>query len=86
MSHSSSFFNNARSNNYNNTGRLYRLVDQKGEHHPVLDDFYESIDSAWTAALRWWNSDLDALNECIEIGIEVSTSSGSLRTIRYPAG
>ena len=52
----------------------------------MLDDFYESIDSAWTAALRWWNSDLDALNECIEIGIEVSTSSGSLRTIRYPAG
>ena len=86
MSLFSAFINSARSIDYPSTARRYRLVDQKGEHHPVLDDFYESIDSAWTAALRWWNSDIDAHNEFIGIGIEVSTSSGSWRTIRYPAG
>ena len=66
--------------------RRYRLVDQRGEHHPVLDDLYESIDSAWTAALRWWNSEIGSTNDPVGIGIEVSTVSGSWRTIRYPEG
>ena len=32
--------------------RIYRLVDRQGAPHPVLDDLYESLDAAWSEAIR----------------------------------
>jgi hypothetical protein len=64
--------------------RAYRLVDTEGEPHPVLDDLYESHELAWAEALRWWQSQDHTSQEPIGIGVEVSTSNGDWRTIRYP--
>ena len=36
------------------TCRTYRLVDQQGDHHPILDELYDSLDAAWSEALNWW--------------------------------
>ena len=63
--------------------RLYRLVDEQGAHHPVLDDLYDSLEAAWSEAVSWWQ-------ECCEgegpvgIGVEVRTGSGDWRTLRHP--
>ncbi|MFO0118721.1 MAG: hypothetical protein ACK512_01265, partial [Cyanobium sp.] len=35
--------------------RVYRLVDHQGDPHPVLDDLYDTLDSAWSEALSWWH-------------------------------
>ena len=64
--------------------RLYRLVDQQGSPHPVLDDLYDSLDAAWDEARRWWQEHCDHDREPVGIGIEVSTACGSWRTLRYP--
>lgn len=53
--------------------RLYRLVDRQCAPHPVLDDHFESMDAAWEAALSWWEEQACAVEQPIEIGIEVST-------------
>jgi len=66
--------------------RHYRLVDQQGCPHPVLDDLYESIDAAWEEACSWWHEQVGSEREPIGIGIEVSTGCGSWRTLRYPGG
>jgi len=69
------------------SGRLYRLVDRQGEPHPVLDDLYDSLESAWAEALNWCqaNTGLElASPACIGIGVEVSTPAGSWRTLRHP--
>jgi hypothetical protein len=65
--------------------RSYRLVDAQGRPHPVLDDLYDSQDSAWAEAVRWWNSQNQPSRDPIGIGVEVSTSNGDWRTIRYPS-
>lgn len=65
-------------------GRTYRLVDARGEPHPVLDDLYESLEAAWSEAVGWWDTQDHAAREPIGIGVEVSTSNGAWRTIRYP--
>ncbi len=63
---------------------LYRLVGLDGKPHPVLDTPYESIDSAMGAAKKWCSSNgANPLNVEQTIGIEVKTSNGSWRTIRY---
>jgi hypothetical protein len=64
--------------------RSYRLVDARGEPHPVLDDLYDSLDAAWTEAVGWWENQDHAVREPIGIGVEVSTTNGDWRTIRYP--
>ncbi|MFM7087059.1 MAG: hypothetical protein ACKOGI_03335 [Vulcanococcus sp.] len=64
--------------------RLYRLVDQSGEPHPVLDDLYDSLESAWSEALHWWNDNFGPEQQVIGIGVEVSTASGDWRTLRHP--
>lgn len=67
----------------------YRLIDHRGAPHPVLDDLYDSLDAAWSDALGWWNQNVSSLSGRIEpmgIGVEVSTASGSWRTLRYPGG
>ena len=65
--------------------RLYRLVDRHGSPHPVLDDLYESLDAAWAEAMAWWGGQAGmAMDQPIEIGVEVSTLSGDWRTLRAP--
>lgn len=65
--------------------RVYRLVDRQGNPHPVLDDLYDTLEAAWSEAQAWWNEHCSA-TEPVEIGVEVSTSCGSWRTLRHPAG
>ncbi|MFM7314657.1 MAG: hypothetical protein ACKO0M_16105 [Cyanobium sp.] len=64
--------------------RLYRLVDQYGDPHPVLDDLYESLEAAWSEALHWWRDNVGAEHSTVGIGVEVSTASGDWRTLRHP--
>lgn len=64
--------------------RRYRLVDQRGCPHPVLDDLYESLDAAWDEARDWWHEQFGGDQGPVGIGIEVSTGCGSWRTLRYP--
>jgi hypothetical protein len=64
--------------------RHYRLVDQQGCPHPVLDDLYDSLDAAWDEARQWWREHVGSDREPVGIGIEVSTACGSWRTLRYP--
>ena len=66
------------------SSRAYRLVDACGEPHPVLDDLYDSLDSAWSEAVGWWETQQHLGREPIGIGVEVSTTNGGWRTIRYP--
>lgn len=66
------------------TTRVYRLVDAQGKPHPILDDLYESHEAAWAEAVRWWNLQDPMGHLTVEIGVEVSTSSGAWRTIRHP--
>jgi hypothetical protein len=65
--------------------RVYRLVDRQGNPHPVLDDLYDSLEAAWNEAQAWWGEQRCGA-EPMEIGVEVSTSCGSWRTLRHPAG
>jgi hypothetical protein len=64
--------------------RQFRLVDNQGAPHPVLDDLYESLDAAWSEAMEWWQSNCGSHCGPVEIGVEVSTTSGNWRTLRYP--
>ena len=65
--------------------RSYRLVDQYGSPHPVLDDLYDSLESAWSEATLWWQAQARGGPEPLDIGVEVSTSTGNWRTVRHPA-
>ena len=65
------------------SARLYRLVDQQGEPHPVLDDLYDSLEAAWAEALGWWSEHVGADQAPVGIGVEVSTASGGWRTLRH---
>jgi hypothetical protein len=67
-----------------NPMRHYRLVDQQGRPHPVLDTLYDSLDSAWDEALSWWRDQVGPSQEPVGIGVEVSTPCGSWRTLRHP--
>ena len=64
--------------------RQFRLVDNQGAPHPVLDDLYESLDVAWDEAMDWWQTQFGSSRGPVEIGVEVSTASGNWRTLRYP--
>jgi hypothetical protein len=64
--------------------RFYRLVDQQGAPHPVLDDLYDSHDAAWEEATHWWSEEFGPGEGPVGIGVEVSTASGDWRTLRHP--
>lgn len=64
--------------------RSYRLTDLNGERHPVLDDIYDSFESAWNDALGWWTNGGHSSQEAVPIGVEVSTPRGNWRTLQYP--
>ncbi len=66
--------------------RLYRLVDQYGDPHPVLDDLYDSLEAAWSEGMSWWRDHFGPEHPAIGIGVEVSTASGDWRTLRHPGG
>jgi len=64
--------------------RVYRLVDHRGDPHPVLDDLYETLEAAWAEALSWWQGERGPSAPPMGIGVEVSTGSGVWRTLRHP--
>lgn len=64
--------------------RRFRLVDRDGAPHPVLDDLYDSLESAWEEARAWWEGQGSRPEAPMPIGIEVSTGCGSWRTLRHP--
>jgi hypothetical protein len=66
--------------------RVYRLVDHRGEPHPILDDLYDTLDAAWAEAQSWWQSERGPSAPPVGIGVEVSTGSGAWRTLRHPEG
>jgi len=66
--------------------RVYRLVDHRGDPHPVLDDLYDTLDAAWSEALSWWHVERGPAAPPVGIGVEVSTGSGVWRTLRHPEG
>lgn len=64
---------------------LYRLITLDGSPHPVLDAPYESMDAAEAAAQSWCSGQgRDLSIQQRGIGLEVQTSCGAWRTIRYP--
>jgi hypothetical protein len=65
--------------------RRFRLVDDQGAPHPVLDDHYDTLEAAWAEALSWWQ-EVGVGSGPVAIGVEVSTASGSWRTVRHPGG
>lgn len=62
--------------------RRYRLIDAALQPHPQLDGLYESLDAALEEALAWVGS--LTVSQPLAIGVEVSTTSGGWRTVRYP--
>lgn len=62
--------------------RRYRLIDAALQPHPQLDGLYESLDAALEEALAWCGN--LAASQARAIGVEVSTTSGGWRTVRFP--
>ena len=52
--------------------------------HPVLDDLYDSLETAWGEAISWWRDNFGPEQSAVGIGVEVSTASGDWRTLRHP--
>ena len=63
--------------------RVYRLIDPLQQPHPQLDGCYDTLDEALRDAIRWLEG-LGPGAACTAVGLEVSTRSGSWRTIRHP--
>ncbi|MEN9496482.1 MAG: hypothetical protein RLZZ516_1015 [Cyanobacteriota bacterium] len=63
--------------------RRYRLIDASLNPHPQLDGLYESLQAALEDAAAWCRQ-VSADRAPASIGVEVRTSSGSWRTVRYP--
>ncbi|MEY3735361.1 MAG: hypothetical protein RLZZ624_419 [Cyanobacteriota bacterium] len=61
--------------------RQYRLVDGTLQPHPQLDGVYDSLDAALGDAIAWSRRDPAA---AATVGIEVCTSPGQWRTLRFP--
>jgi len=64
------------------TSRRYRLIDAALQPHPQLDGLYESLEAALEEALAWCGN--LAAHQHPAVGVEVSTTSGHWRTVRYP--
>ncbi len=63
--------------------RHYRLIDASLHPHPQLDGLYESLQAALADAADWCRQ-ASADNGLASIGVEVLTTTGSWRTVRYP--
>jgi len=63
--------------------RRYRLIDAALQPHPQLDGLYESLDAALEEA-RSWCCSVGSQLPGLPIGVEVSTTAGNWRTVRYP--
>jgi len=69
------------------------LTDRSGEPHPVLDDWFDSLENAQEAALSWLidqglispaTSSAEQLRHVsLHVGLERRTSTGAWRTLRY---
>ena len=64
--------------------RVYRLVDHRGEPHPVLDDLDDTLEAAWAEAQSWWDGERGPSAPPVGIGVEVSTGTGAWRTLKHP--
>jgi hypothetical protein len=67
----------------------YRLVDRHGQPHLEIDEHFDSIEEAWSFAIRWQQQQQQpagAPDTHFGLGLEVSTESGSWRTLRHPPG
>ena len=66
----------------------YCPVDHHGQPHLELDEHFDSIEEAWAFATHWWQQQqpTGAPDTQVGLGLEVSTESGSWRTIRHPQG
>jgi len=62
--------------------RRYRLIDGTLQPHPQLDGLYESLEAALQEAISWMGD--RAAGQPLTIGVEVSTTSGNWRTVRFP--
>jgi hypothetical protein len=75
------------------TPALFRLTDRSGEPHPVLDDWFDSLETAQEAALSWLidqglipsatTSAEQLQHVSLHVGLERRTSTGAWRTLRY---
>ncbi len=67
---------------------LYRLVDHHGQPHLEPHEHFDSIEEAWSFAIRWWQQQHPTGEPAthVGLGLEVSTESGNGRTLRHPQG
>ncbi len=64
----------------------YRLVGLDGLPHPVLDTPYESLETALAEAGDWCSGQGASCSPGQRgIAVQVSTGSGTWRTIHYPS-
>ena len=68
--------------------RRYRLVDYHGQPHLELDEHFDSIEEAWSFAIRWWHQQQPNGEPAtlVGLGLEVSTESDSWRSVRQLQG
>jgi hypothetical protein len=63
--------------------RRYRLIDASLHPHPQLDGLYESLQAALEDAADWCRQAREG-SSLASIGVEVLTTTGNWRTVRYP--
>jgi hypothetical protein len=68
--------------------RRYRLVDYHGQTHLEHDEHFDSIEEAWSFAIRWWHQQQPTgeLANQVGLGLEVSTESDSWHTLSQLQG
>lgn len=63
--------------------RRYRLIDASFQPHPQLDGLYDSLQTALEDAHDWCRQ-VSGETMVSSIGVEVLTTTGNWRTVRYP--
>jgi hypothetical protein len=49
--------------------RRYRLVDHHGQPHLELDEHFDSIEEAWSFAIRWWHQQQPTGEPASQLGL-----------------
>jgi hypothetical protein len=62
--------------------KRYRLINADYEAHPHLDGLYDCLEDALSDAIAWLGEHPSAGQTAI--GVEMSTTGGEWRTVRYP--
>ena len=62
--------------------KCYRLINADYEAHPHLDGLYDCLEDALSDAITWLGEHPSAGPTAI--GVEMSTTGGEWRTVRYP--